>query len=245
MSNEEIDNQDASAEPVPMNLYQRICAVSSHIGWARKGGSAKELGFDFVTHNDLMAMVRPLMADYGIVLLIDVTEATRESIETVNKYGPKTYHHVRLNVRFTWINADNPVEREVMNVIAQGSGVSDLAYGIAISYATKNHILKMFLIPSGEDPERHDNEQAIADKKAADASAARDAMNALAAKNEKESRQKMHAKAVSFAVRAAKTPDDVAAWFKSQTSLPFIEIPIETFEHAIIHFQELAEVAAK
>ena len=221
-----------SPPPSPeMNLWQRMNAIMGQLNWAPKKGRADELKFDFVTHNDLAAMVRPWLVKYGVVVTVNVVEAARSHIETIDKYGKvKIYHSVTMTVQFVWINADKPEERETVNCTGQGTGVNDMAYGIALSYIVKNHFLKMLLVPSGDDPEAHAN------------TAAHDEAEAeRLAKRGREERLRLHKKAVNMA-RQCGYPDPETAvkdWLTSQTgAMPFLEIPLDVFEQATEHFAE-------
>ena len=81
-----------------------------------------------------------------------------EVIESATRTLKNGQFQTKVKMDFTWINADNPEEREVVKFEGLGVDATERSMGIAESYAEKMMFLKNLQIPLGElDP---DNKQA-------------------------------------------------------------------------------------
>jgi hypothetical protein len=149
--------EPAVTEPnVARNIYQRISAVQAEIGYIQKDRTvstgAGTVGYKAVSHDVVIAMVRPHLIKHGIVV------ATSLAGDTKFDPAPEGSKQRLFSAEFvvSFINIDNPDDRLVVMLPAHALDNGDKAPGKAISYATKYAILKTFALETGDDEEsRH------------------------------------------------------------------------------------------
>lgn len=152
-----------------MNVYQRIKAVMEDLPYVQKkkdmnlgGKSVKTLAYE-----DLAADVQPLLIKHGMVLLSSLQDLKVETLES-EKPGynsgdpPKKIVTTiaTVQIAFTLVNADQPDDRTPpMCFPGMGFDTSDKAVGKATTYAAKDFLRKVFVVPSGEEPEDDNNDR--------------------------------------------------------------------------------------
>lgn len=145
--------EKTSESKVLPNLCQRILGVMTDLDYIQKGDKTVNGQYRFVSHDQVIAAVHPLLVKHRIVVIPTVEEMTQDGNRTT----------VKLIVDF--VNADNPHDTRSVRYIAQaidGGGVNkdgkpipvgDKGPGKAISYAMKYALLKTFCLETGEDPD--------------------------------------------------------------------------------------------
>jgi len=126
-----------------LNIYQRMHAVMRDVAYIRKDGRMAHSGgnYTFVSHDAVMAKVRPALLRHGIVV-------TSSAIEHECN-GNRT--EMTCAVRFT--STDDPSDYIIVNGVGYGIDKQDKGPGKAMSYATKYAILKALALETGDDPE--------------------------------------------------------------------------------------------
>jgi hypothetical protein len=128
------------------NIYQRIIEVMKRVDYIQKvDKAAKGLPYKYVSHDQVTGALHMPMAEAGIVAITDIVEMTQEGNRTTVK------------ISLSLVNADDP--KDFITVSSYGYGIDqqDKGPGKAISYASKMALLKIFMLETGEDPEK-DNE---------------------------------------------------------------------------------------
>jgi hypothetical protein len=129
----------------PKTLHQKLLAVQKSVGnylQAEKQGHQ----YKYVGSSDVLAPVRIAMDREGLLLLAEVLEHSTE---------PGSQRFTELTVRFVWINADNPQDREEFRWYGQGLDTGEKGVGKALTYAEKYFLLKTFHIATDkDDPDR-------------------------------------------------------------------------------------------
>lgn len=143
-------------EPAPLlNLFQRIIAVRKVAAYVQKDKtvSTGQSSYKAVTHDAVIAVLRDAMNDHGIIAIPSLHSSTTNE-PAVNADGTRA-KQFRYDARFevTFLNADNPEERETIYVEGHAMDNADKAPGKALSYAFKYALLKVFLLETGEDEE--------------------------------------------------------------------------------------------
>lgn len=134
------------------NIHQRINAVMEEITYIQKTTDVKMPKFSFkaVSHDKVIAEVRPSLIKHGIVM-----EATQKEIEvpfhTVPSSNPLQLYRAVYIVSF--VNMDSPEDRVSVEIEAHSMCTDDKAPGKTYSYAVKLAILKQFCIETGESEE--------------------------------------------------------------------------------------------
>ena len=136
-------------EPDTRNIYQRILDVMCDVKYVQKDGRMHKDagGYKFVSHDAVMAAVRPALVKHGIVVISTVADIQQDGNRTM----------VKMLVRF--VCADDPT-RSYVEVLYPGYGIDkqDKGPGKAISYAVKYALLKTLCLETGEDADGHNED---------------------------------------------------------------------------------------
>lgn len=138
-------------EPPPAggdNLYIKLYRVLSNLGAVPKRGRNEAWGYDFVTESDVLAATRVALLKERLLMIPSVEQWQADPVNG-NFY-------VVLHTEI--INIDNPSERHTVKMIGSGndmtaSGMRDKAAYKSLAGATKYTHLKVFMLPTGDDPE--------------------------------------------------------------------------------------------
>ena len=140
------------------SLAARLLAVMGEVGYIQKQGKTQSgPSFTYMKHDDVVAALRPALVKHGVAYLATVKPETVSCVEhSMTKSGTQRYK-TTLMMDMTFVNIDDP--GDAYNVSFPGEGIddSDKGSGKALSYATKNGLLKTFMIESGDEA---DNEAA-------------------------------------------------------------------------------------
>jgi len=117
------------------------------ISGMEKTGQNRAMKYAFITIDDVVNSVRKSFIKNGITFLID----TKSWEVTEGKFF--------MSIAMTFINSDNPDDKETVTGVGMSCQVTDTAPGKAIAYCVKNQLLKTLLIPGGkhEDVELEDS----------------------------------------------------------------------------------------
>ena len=135
-----------------MNIYEKINKIMADTPYIYKDGKI-EFGntkYRAVTEENVLSMLRPKMIEQGLVMYPVTLEATKEGTLTT------------ANMVFKVVNAENPEEYILVASGGQGADSQDKGIGKAITYANKYALLKMFLVPTGDDPDKVSSEEITA-----------------------------------------------------------------------------------
>lgn len=138
--NSERKQEEAST----LNIHQRINAVqreATYVRQERKQG----MQYAITSHDAVVAKLRPLMVEQGIVMEVDV--------EHFEQSGSRTSAYVAVS----FVNMNKPEERFTVHGFGYGEDKQDKGPGKAVSYAFKYILLKTFCLETGEgdDPDFH------------------------------------------------------------------------------------------
>ena len=126
------------------NIYQRIAAVMQDVQYLVKDDSVEfgKTRYKAISEEKVTSTVRASMIKNGLVMYpFEQAISKEEQITTVN-------------TRYMLVNVDNPEEQIVIASSGQGSDTQDKGSGKAMTYAFKYALLRSFMIPTGEDPDR-------------------------------------------------------------------------------------------
>lgn len=135
----------------PTNLVEKLAAVMAAVERVPKNGENKFHGYKYATEADLSDAVRSNLAKHGVMLVPSVESLEWREVET--KRGKERI--ATLRVKFTATDGATQIE---FTVIGEGQDPGDKATYKAMTGAMKYALLKLFLIPTGDDPEREDDE---------------------------------------------------------------------------------------
>lgn len=140
--------QLSEVKPPPKTLITKLSEVMGAIDRVPKKGRNAFHGYDYATEADIVEAVRRELAARHVMMVPHIENV--EWSELQRKNG--TEKLCTLSVRFDLFDGDTG---EVLSVpmMGQGSDSGDKAIYKAMTGATKYALLKLFLIPTGDDPE--------------------------------------------------------------------------------------------
>jgi hypothetical protein len=145
------------------NIYQRINAVMKVVEYVQKDATVSTGGGSYraVSHDVVVAMLRPAMVKEGIVVRLEQTSSNMLQLR-----GPDNKQHLYSGSYVVdFVNMDNPADYARVTITAHANDGGDKAPGKAASYAVKSAMLKLFSLETGESdearfPESYTAEQA-------------------------------------------------------------------------------------
>jgi hypothetical protein len=115
--------------------------------------------YSAVNHDDVARLLHKPLATEGIITKVSVERVDISSRDKTNKFGDVSLEYrADVWVEVTFINADNPEEREVCKSFAYAFDSGDKAVGKAESMAVKYVFLKNFVLESTDNEESRDHE---------------------------------------------------------------------------------------
>lgn len=138
-----------------MNLYQKLVEVKKHVEYLKK--ESKGFQYNYVGSSQVLGSLRDKMNELNLLLVPSVTRTNvvADTIETTDKNGQPKHtatYFTEVWMDMTWINADQPDERETSPWYAQGIDTAgEKGPGKAYTYAEKYFLLKFFNIPTDQD----------------------------------------------------------------------------------------------
>lgn len=139
--------------PAPANLVEKLAAVMAQVARVPKNGWNDFHKYHYATEADITECVRSAMASHGVMLIPSVEKTEWRTIK--NKSGGEEFI-ASLTVHFTATDGKDRIE---FNVMGEGQDRGDKATYKAMTGAIKYALLKLFLIPTGDDPEREEEEK--------------------------------------------------------------------------------------
>tara|TARA_R110000796_G_scaffold155869_1_gene272438 strand:+ start:716 stop:1297 length:582 start_codon:yes stop_codon:yes gene_type:complete len=124
------------------NIHQRILAVMSDLNYVQKSDKKVNNQYTFVTHDAVSAALHPLLVTHGIVTIPRMTEWAQDGNRT------------SVNMEVDFVNVDAPEDKVTVPCFGFGIDPQDKGPGKAVSYATKYAMLKLFVLATGDDPEK-------------------------------------------------------------------------------------------
>ncbi|MEO1035197.1 MAG: ERF family protein [Pseudomonadota bacterium] len=131
-------------------LLQRINNIRKAVTTVGKDADV-DGKYTAVTHDAVNRMLRPLMAEHGVVDTISLEHS--ETVATGINWGKRELVQYRGTYCYTLYNADCFEDRLQIRVQGHADDNGDKAPGKALSYAQKSARLKVFSIETGEDDE--------------------------------------------------------------------------------------------
>jgi hypothetical protein len=143
-----------------MNLFQKIIEIRKSINKFTK--DTKGFNYSYVSGSQVLDSIKAKMDELGVILepSTNHNEGQYEIFQytTIDKNGNDKNnidYIVNSPMKYTWINADNPEEREEINwsLYGQQDEISK-AFGSGLTYSERYFLLKFFGVPTDdEDPD--------------------------------------------------------------------------------------------
>lgn len=154
----------AAREAAPKTLVSKLAAVMAAVERVPKRGRNEFHKYDYATEADIVSVVRTELANRHVMLIPQVDNHERHDITTKkNERGdPITILHMR----FTFMDGESG-ESITLPWIGCGQDGGDKGVYKAMTGGVKYALMKMFLMPTGDDPE-NDHREARKAERAAD-----------------------------------------------------------------------------
>lgn len=152
------------AEPLKLNIYQRLNEVKKLVAYVRKDKKVGEGGYMAVTHDAVTAETRDHFMSQGV--LIVPCELSAEMKDTGTQTGKGApWMRFEAKYRVSFVNVDKPDEMVSVELTAHALDYGDKAPGKAHSYALKYAVLKVLQLETGEEEEGRDTDRKKVDDK--------------------------------------------------------------------------------
>ena len=143
-----------------MEITKSLCAITAEIGSLAKNKKNQQQGYSFRGVDDLMNTLHPLFAKYGVLMVPEVLETTRE--ERVTAKGSALISAI-LRVKYHLTAMDG--SEICATVIGEGMDTADKASNKALAVAYKYACFQIFCIPTEEignaDPDNYTPDNSI------------------------------------------------------------------------------------
>ena len=140
-----------------LNLWQKLVEIRKQVAYIKK--EAKGFNYNYADGEAVLSRIVPLMNDLNVLLKSEVIQVQPQVWHGKDKYGKdKDEMLYVVPMTMTWINADNPEEREECQWAGTGCNGEEKGYGSALTYAERYFMLKFFNIATGkDDPDNYEN----------------------------------------------------------------------------------------
>lgn len=131
-----------------MELAQKLLNIMEAVKYIQKRGVNRHFGYTYATEADVAEAVREEMIKQKVVAIPSVMEDSIREIQ-----GRKgTLFVARAKIKFTFIDIETGKSIDFI-MVGEGQDVGDKAIYKAITGCQKYALMKLFLIPTGDDPE--------------------------------------------------------------------------------------------
>lgn len=143
--------------PEQKGLYKKLAEIMSEVGYIQKNGKNNHFGYTYATESDVQDAVRDKMSQRHLMMIPNVTDTALREITT--RKG-NTEYVAKVTITYKIVDGETGEEMQ-FNMEGEGQDPGDKAIYKAISGTQKYAIMKLFMIPTGDDPERdHGDEPA-------------------------------------------------------------------------------------
>lgn len=134
-----VTTKPAKAEPKKPNIYQRMSRVMAEVSYIQKEDRKVNGMYTFVSHDAVVAKIRPSLIANGIVVIPRVVDHSQDGNRTM------------VEMECDFINIDEPSDRITVSGFAYGVDSSDKGPGKSISVCLKTIFLKTFCLETGDE----------------------------------------------------------------------------------------------
>lgn len=165
----QINPPEPKLNPKEMNLHQKFVELRKACTKLIKKKHSDGVKYSFSKIDDVYALLRPVMNEWGVDWDILDEQATRHDTNgdgifyttyTQNtQKGPRTIWLYEADLTILWVNVDNPEDQQTVTLHALGTndGGPDKAKGSAWTYCLKYYLFEKFNFDQGEeDPDNKD-----------------------------------------------------------------------------------------
>lgn len=155
--------QELSQPEKPKTLVQKLCEVMAAVGYTQKTGWNEAQKYHYVTEADIAEKIRPELAKRNVIIFPTLVRHDRTKLERPGKDFKtgteyvKTSYATDVLMKWTIVDGDSGEEVEC-EIPGCSESPGDKGVYVAITGSEKYLLMKLFLLPTGDDPESDDNE---------------------------------------------------------------------------------------
>ena len=135
-------------------IYQKLAKIQAAVKGLTK--DTKAYSYKYVDGNKCLASIRPLMVEYGLLLMPEVREISTKEVtykvwnDKAKSLVDKTEVLVTIKMQMTWVDSE---DGEMLRQEWAGTGMNDFdkGFGSALTYGERYYLLKFFHIPTDKD----------------------------------------------------------------------------------------------
>lgn len=131
-------------------LHQKLLEVQKAVTHLQKGTRSGDGQYAYVSSSQVLGAIREKMDEEALLLEVQLVEHALH-IDGAYSYLDKPQHFTEVVLEFTWVNVDNPEERESFRWYGQGIDSGEKGPGKAYTYAEKYFLLKFLHVPTDAD----------------------------------------------------------------------------------------------
>lgn len=132
-----------------LNLFQKLIEVKKQVPYLKK--DARGYNFNYANPEAVLGALNPLLNEAGVFLKSEVLESSYERMLIKTKNGEKYENLFVVKMKMTFVNVDNPEERDENLWASAGINGDEQGFGSALTYGERYFMLKYFNIPTGAD----------------------------------------------------------------------------------------------
>jgi hypothetical protein len=136
-------------ENTQKTLVKKLSEVMKQVKYIEKKGFNKFHGYKYATESDVAEKVREVLADNNVMMIPNLLQHSMR--EHINAKG-KTEYIVAVDMEFKFYDGDSG-EELTFHMSGEGQDAGDKGIYKAITGAQKYALMKVFMIPTGDDPE--------------------------------------------------------------------------------------------
>lgn len=136
-----------------MGIYAKIAQVMARVETIPKSGYNSYHSYPYATETDVLNAIRPLMVEAGLVLIPMAAEAQTSPSAGAEDKGKSGHDVTTVKMRFILADAESGETIEGP-WLGQGQDTQDKGVYKAITGGHKYLLMKLFQVPTGDDPER-------------------------------------------------------------------------------------------
>lgn len=135
-----------------MSVYKKLHQVqkATRSLAANAEGQTGAARYNYVSGSKLLATIRPLMDNLGLMLTQEILEITNQPITYMTRNGEKTEMFTTCHIKFTWVDTEDGSTLE-NHFYSNGMNAWDKGLGSCLTYAERYYLMKTFHIATDED----------------------------------------------------------------------------------------------
>lgn len=134
------------------SLVKKLSEVMKQVKYIEKKGYNKFHKYKYATESDVAEKVREVLAEQNVLMMPSLINHTSRNHTTA---AGKTEYIVTVDMEFHFYDGDSG-EQLTFRMSGEGQDSGDKAMYKAVTGAQKYALMKVFMIPTGDDPEADD-----------------------------------------------------------------------------------------